>query len=254
MDVMALWRIAIDGALVFSVGYLALRLWRTQPPSIPLVAMRELDSSLRVLIRDAEHASKNLSEDLTRKKRQLEEVLYELERAETRASEVLSRASIERRQQEVDARTDKGGRRREDHAHEQPHRSAQSSEPTPPLVEARSVSLEHSRTKQPVNIFGEPIGAPESTENPAPVQASAPLRHQIEVEKVAQVNEQTTKSLEDIYSAAEQMLRAGQSLEQVAALSALPVDEVQMLAQLIEREGSQNRSERVEIQRERQVL
>ena len=67
-----------------------------------------------------------------------------------------------------------------------------------------------------------------------------PVRLTDRIEKIVEPesDEELTRSLEDIYSAAEAMLRAGEGIESIAARTKLPMSEVQMLAQLVEQEES----------------
>lgn len=125
----------------------------------------------------------------------------------------------------------------------------------------------------PRNIYGEPIGvAPAPPEVPIqsqPVQAygrsatvntgrsaadqgvgaqagEGSLVSQIEKEVSTQVMSERSgagraaksSGIEDIYASAEELLRAGQALESVAAETRLPVEEVRMIREIITRENS----------------
>jgi serine/threonine protein kinase HipA of HipAB toxin-antitoxin module len=99
-----------------------------------------------------------------------------------------------------------------------------------------------------VNIFGEPIVSHVSQPEPAQQQMTPESRRSLtkSIEKTIEPNVvkeeemQTidTQGLEEVYAAAEGLLRAGRDLRFVSSATSLPVEEVQMLARLMEEEGA----------------
>ncbi len=285
-----LWKLALDGALVASLLYMCLRFRGIGGPNVNIGHMRELESSLKRLLKEAERSSTTLGEELGRKKGQLEQLLFDIETAEQRINRSLDEAS-ELKRALIDASRRAGERPIQEAPATQNHRTHVSA------PEARSVSIQNEReatyepqspvapqyeqsipeppsfeslragnvsqpmpkaqqrpqrtqqaTSGAVNIYGEPI------------ENNASLRESIEKETTPQMimeaHQPVEQSLEDLYGAADDLLRAGQSLEHVARTTALPLDEVRMLSELIAREQyvQEQSGEGSPVKRETQVL
>jgi hypothetical protein len=86
MTSLAIAKLVIDGILLLSLSYVAFRLIGKQQPSTiaNLARLKELEISLKEVIRDADDAGRSLSDDLLGRKRDLEKVLTEVEGAESR--------------------------------------------------------------------------------------------------------------------------------------------------------------------------
>jgi len=255
MDYLSLWKLTIDGFFILAIGYLAYRLWQQSKQPVNLIALRELEVSLRGLLKEAERSGVQLSDELSRKKRALEQLLYDVEGAEQRIQRNLTEAdSSLRGMQERSAQAARAERVSHLATNEQElHRPAPSlqskasttsteayqpydyprvSRPAPSKVAESQPKPKVSRASNvPVNIYGEPIGS--SNDQRSSLADS--------IEKVIEpaMDEQLTRSLEDIYSSAEEMLRAGEKLERIAAITRLPIGEVQMLAQMVEQENQE---------------
>ncbi len=95
MTSIAVAKLIIDGLLLSSLIFVAFRmLGRQQPGAIAnLAKLKELESSLKEIVREADDASNNLSQELLGRKRDLEKVLSEAEGAESRFNK--SKASVE---------------------------------------------------------------------------------------------------------------------------------------------------------------
>jgi len=253
MDYLSLWKLTIDGFFILAIGYLAYRLWQQSKQPVNLIALRELEVSLRGLLKEAERSGVQLADELSRKKRALEQLLYDVEGAEQRIQRNLTEAdSLRRGMQERSAQTartelvNRATNNEQEFDRPAPSMESKSSttsseayqqydyprvsRPAPSKAAESQPQPKVSRaTKVPVNIYGEPIGSANDQ------------RHTLadSIEKVVEpaMDEQLTKSLEDIYSSAEDMLRAGEKLERIAAITRLPIGEVQMLAQMVEQES-----------------
>lgn len=82
-----------------------------------------------------------------------------------------------------------------------------------------------------VNIYGEPIGQASA---PQPSRTATPrLADSVEQQHSQNRSEPEAASMNSIYNAAEQLLRAGYDLQSVAAKTRLPLDEVRMLSQVV---------------------
>lgn len=86
MTSIALAKLIIDGLLLCSLIYVAFRMTAKQQPGTiaNLAKLKELESSLREIVQEADDASSNLSQELLGRKRDLEKVLTEAEGAESR--------------------------------------------------------------------------------------------------------------------------------------------------------------------------
>jgi|GEM_PF-3672423 len=259
MDYLSLWKLTIDGFFILAIAYLAYRLWQQSKHPVNLGALQELEASLRVLLKDSERSSAQLGEELSRKKRALEQLLYEVEGAEQRVQQGIQDADQIRRSLHGETLS-----------HRQPERSLPPEQNNSYLdepeivrneVESRVEPFHYPRvsrtkpinrtgdraevqreresqpTKQakgPVNIYGEPIAslAPEKEQKRS---LAASIEKTVEEPNS---DEQLTKSLEEIYASAEGMLRAGEKIESIAARTRLPLGEIQMLAQMVAQEES----------------
>jgi hypothetical protein len=104
------------------------------------------------------------------------------------------------------------------------------------------------------NVFGERLDSSESSVTPASAPRSNPLPRQplandIEVERVRPKPSQPTirrrdqTEMQDIYEAAERLLRAGEDVETVAAATRLPLDEVRKVSQIMISSDKASRSD-----------
>lgn len=210
MNQLALAKLVIDSLLVGAVVYLAMRSLRTGMSSMSTLAgsgaaareLRDLEISLKTLLRDADVSSQGLNSSLSRQQRNLEQLLSEISSTEARIAETIDAAnrSAARMRQEP---------RMQAHSPTMPRREIQ-----PPLIDERGeelIDLEEAgalkietgkgalsaasiaeihtspapRTHRPapaaalsapaVNVFGEPIGATTAPTSspPAPKRAAA---------------------------------------------------------------------------------
>ena len=103
----------------------------------------------------------------------------------------------------------------------------------PPLPPAAPAAEENEAIEY--NIYGEPIRRSASAARPA----KKSLAESVEREPVspnAGSGSEVQDELQRIYDAAESMLRNGRSLDSVAQATALPIDEVRMLSQMVAQE------------------
>jgi len=86
MDTFQLCKLATDVALILSVLYLSARFIRSHQSSVDTRELRDLEIVLKNLLKDADVASRALSESLTRRQQSLERVLSELDGGERRVA------------------------------------------------------------------------------------------------------------------------------------------------------------------------
>ncbi|MBX7137145.1 MAG: hypothetical protein K1X83_04105 [Oligoflexia bacterium] len=263
MEQIEIIKLAIDVTLAFSLGYLCLRLLRNPSPISTSRELQHLEGSLRSLIDEATRSGRALNDQLVRRQTDMERLLSEMSASESRINRTVAAANERRAALETEpARPARGQATEIEHAeyttparvpaepiwavapvtHQAPEppsfRAAPSNErhveqPTPAAVKPRSA-------KRQVNIYGEEIN--EATEPEVIPAAPAPrgLRSQIEKERVYGAESDPKRGIQDIYSAAEEMLKAGESLHKIAAVTNLPAEDLQMLAQVVRREQSVN--------------
>ena len=249
----------VDVALYCALGFLALRFLLSSSMSVGRGAgagagTQKLESSLRKLIKEAEHAGRALNDQLARRQRTLQRLLDEIEGGEQRLRELMS--SIQEAESELQFQgqvVEEAHRERTDYSEPYYMREPMSFESEPPSfesggqpayahgnqhqthqtqsdhthstsapieqgtslidqVEKESELPETEESWDDVNIYGEPIGeAPSVSTEPKMVRGSAQER------------------LQQVYDAAEELLRAGNDVESVAARTALPPGEVQSI-------------------------
>jgi hypothetical protein len=270
MEGIILWRLVIDGCLVLSVAVLSMRLWSMKGPTINVGLLKELEVTLRGLLREAESASLKLNAELAAKQKSLSQNLADAAEVEQRLDEALATATEIRR--DLTQKLKQGGKQARRKSTERPMQPEKVRR-TRPLPEQPVVRLEQqiervsvspstrqeipsrsSPAKVALNIYGEPISAQPITETPRPTSR---LRHAIEkiVEKQdapiihRNVASSPEASLENIYDKAEQLLREGMELESVAARTALPLEEVAMLSQIVEKDKRESNGFEVRDQR-----
>ncbi|MCB0331937.1 MAG: hypothetical protein KDD55_00490 [Bdellovibrionales bacterium] len=292
MTDLAFWKLALDGALVLSLIFFCVLYGRRS--AVSPRHLHGLEDSLRRIVKEADNASSGLAQELMKNKRELEQLLYDLETMETRLSKGIDEAdetrkallSTAKRVQSVGGEerkrtipeTSRVSERVVDH-HQAEERAEQVmyEMPEPPSFESmqnaqrqqiRSASEPQMNARpeskrpsassaverhaaasadhqQPVNIYGEPLGqGPNKTlyrETPEDVLSpQQPLA--ASVEKIVEERSPAidTAAIEEIYEAAEKLLRAGRDVRYVSAQTHLPMEEVQTIARML-RDARQER-------------
>lgn len=248
MTDMTLWQVGIDGALVASLLYMCFRFSRSNAgSSVDLGQLRTLETSLRRLVQEGERASGTLGSELSKRQHELEQLLFDLETVEGRVNKAMDEATEVRKQLRQSLSRVSTEDRPLEPAPQQHYTAPEpvtpsdqyNSIPEPPSFENLSATDSYQteqvqQVSQPqqhhaVNIYGEPIESPEDTGERTLIQS-------IEREVIHEERDEMKQSLEDLYGAADDLLRAGQSLENVSRATSLPLDEVKMLSQIIARE------------------
>ena len=105
MNNMEYLKLATDVMLMLSLGWLCLRFLRAPATGAHSARMAELDASLRSMLREAEVSSQGLSEQLQRRKKDLEKLLYDLESTEQRVGRTMT--SADERKQGIESHFEK---------------------------------------------------------------------------------------------------------------------------------------------------
>lgn len=276
MSDIALWKMLLDFCLLLSLAYLGYRISKSEGPGAKLPKLLELERSLKSIISEAQQAGSLLNRELQGRQRDLEKVLFDLETVESRMNRAVTSAEDRKGALELEIGKAKemirevantvsssvsGGisnRTPQVVGEQQSLNSVRDGivelrtkvdlfdlAPEPPSFVAKVAS----EGEKPVaiaakgvaktNIYGEPIVEPERVKRSGTVQnGKKALSKRIEVtEQNPYSRQEVLKSrLEDIYYAAETMLRAGGDIDSVASRTKLPLDEVRMLEQMVSRE------------------
>lgn len=245
MSQFEIWKLLTDVLLVGSLAFLCFR-FLTHGATNASAQAAELETSLRMILKEAESASALLNEQLSRRQQTLEKLLLEFQGAEERMRSALE-SSRQVRAEGSDASTSSAPRRAQPTVEPIPEpptfdvvRPPDLTPRAVPPVRGRAVEralgLQGEGAAIPRNIYGQPIAAAEPQ---AAASAYRPLRESIVQEAAPSPAESGVESgagLDEVYSAAEDLLRAGQSLEQVSTRTKLSLDEVRMLSQMLSRE------------------
>lgn len=247
-------KLVIDIALSCTIFYLAARVGRGRGPSAAkLQALQALEESLSSLLRDASGANGDLQRALQKEQKKLEELLFDIETVEQRVNKgfddaraayrslkkIIEHSAVaEKRLSAAYQRQDAQGQESRQALVPQNsanirQRSALASQVEMERVsnEQKSSDFQHTRQAEIQPSFTSP-----NRESLEP-KSSMSLRGQVQRESVVPGKRtqlpNAQQSLEDIFAHCEELLRAGQSMQEVAARVNLSVDEVERLQSLM---------------------
>lgn len=226
MSTLHQWQLVCDIALALSLLVAAIRFARQNTDS-STQQTRALEESLRRLLDEADTASRSLATELTRRQNSLERLLLDLESGEARISRALTSVDVAAEtlaSQEVRA------------AAKQPRPLVRQieieTEPVEPvrlsreIVEVPSLAADSGTATGGLNIFGEPIQAPPPKPTKTARSYSASTK----------ATEPIREDIEEIYNAAEAMLRAGKDLNEIQRTTRIPRADLDMLSEVVQRE------------------
>lgn len=229
MTTMQVIKLTIDIAILLSLCLLCALFFRSRGGAADTSRGDALLESLKQMVREAERAGSDLSAELSRQQRSLRQSLLEIDSAEERLRGLV---------RENDERYINHPR------YANPAIRTQSNEPILPEELSKAEDLEISsaaaryervpQSEPKKNVYGEVIKTSStgsfsdkgSRNEPVAVSAAKIVRR-------PESSKPLHKSLEDIYSAAEQMLKAGGSIKFVANYTNLPIDEVKKLSSML---------------------
>jgi len=261
MNQIQMWQLIVDIGLITSVLTMTMRAFKSSRLPSMLPKTRELEASLRSLIGDAETAGLQLNDQLLRREQNIQRALTEIQQSEARIAKAVAEAeALQEKLQTTRTETvrviqdlkngfERGVQTERARFEEQsaaPHVTtpqAVTSEPVPTPQPAStsnaaaqpSAFVEQTYSRTPLQRSVEVIATPE--------QGSAAQQGSIPASKTAGaggVNSMNATELQRIYKAAEQMLKKGESLEQVSAYMKLPIEGVRLLAEMIEIEREED--------------
>jgi hypothetical protein len=246
------WQLATDLLLLCSLVYLSFQFVRSPRINAQLRAVRELESALRVLVREADGAGRSLNDQLMRRQQALEKALIDADLTEQRLQKVVAAQSPSAATIEATASARNTTRQT---------RTAPDAEETTNSQLRRSIEVGQDNPQaqwNKVNIYGEPIQAEPISEAKAPGRAQqramrtySPLKAAVQTEIVAEETpmqptpskrserikpsavKEAEDAIEDLYATAEELLRAGEGLALVAARTNLPISDIRALSQMI---------------------
>lgn len=248
MEHLALWRLCTDILLLLSLGFLCFQFARSPRINSQLRVVRELEAALRVLVREADGAGRSLNDQLLRRQQSIEKAIIDADLAEQRIQRSVARVEdIERQAASTRVSNEENTLAKSAREEFVPPQA----KPARTQTRARlsdEIEIEQSETNKEVeprwgkvNIYGEPIGG-EATQakdielpknrskTPYGMKRATPAaRPQAEPSAL----QSTKQSIDDVYAAAEELLRAGNGLATVASHTNLPIEEIRALSQMI---------------------
>lgn len=252
MTQIMIWKLATDIGLVLSLMFFAYRFFRSRAPAVNIAELQELNSRLKAAVREADEAGRALSDQLQSRKQSLEKMLFDLETVEHRLNRsvtsaeeqkgsleiVIKRATSLARESSSQSTWDTAEKRLPrnelEMIVEEPAAPAFATALNPPVSEQSRIndwSKESAHNR--VEVISPPIqSAPPKRPNPY-IALSEVVEKEVD-SSTAPAN--VAASMEEIYTIAEKLLQTGRTLDEVAARTRLPIDELRMISQVIERE------------------
>jgi hypothetical protein len=251
----AWWNLGTDLCLFASLVWLGFKVI-TISTGTARGEMQELADGLKELLREADKAASNLNEQLSKRERSLERLLYDLESAEHRVGRALTTfedtikksesASVEAQRQAVAAvaqpivaQPSEQPKQRAVQAYQSKQR-----EPVIETIDEQDYALENVVVTEPqpraravrsqIEVKAQP-----SSEIERAKRVSTGLASQIEKEQIPQTSAARAQTMSKIAFAAERLLRAGKDIENVAALTRIPLRDLQEMQARISGDSSE---------------
>ncbi len=255
MNQIQMWQLIVDIGLITSVLTMTMRAFKSSRLPSMLPKTRELEVSLRSLIGDAETAGLQLNDQLLRREQNIQRALTEIQQSEARITKAIAdaealqdklqttRTETVRVIQDLKNGFERGVQTERARFEDQsaashvatPQAVPSEPAPTPQQTPTSHVAaqpsgfVEQTYSRTPLQRSVEVITTPEQSSTTR--QGSIPATKTARAEGIASMN---PTELQRIYKAAEQMLKAGESMEHVAAHMKLPIDGVRLLAEMIQ--------------------
>ncbi len=255
-------KVATDVSLILALLFLGYRICRSPRSAATIQQVGQLETSLRMLMKEADTASRGLNDQLLKRQQSLEKLLSDIESVDQ--SIVKSISNVDAKKTEIESlvreATRAGDQLTKNHSRQiietAPAMPALSQAPlegrildSSPIAEPESFGkriAQPTPKKAQTNIYGEPLGVePAQRAAIQPVPAKAPVRKatqrymqslarkvEREVSDAALAEPDLTSSIQEVYTAAEKLLKAGREPEFVAQATNLPLEEVEALQRL----------------------
>lgn len=270
MNQIQMWQLLVDIGLITSVLTMTTRAFKSSRLSSMLPKTRELESSLRTLIGDAEAAGLQLNDQLLRREQNIQKALSEIQQSEARIVKAIAdaealqgklqvtRAETVRVIQDLKQGFEQGVQsersRLEERtaAHESVPQAPRQAQSAPPSYAARHDERERGQEPEDTTFVAQSYGRSPLQQRVEVVQSpSRPLQREASVpsHQAAAQNAGTPTSAADlqrVYQSAEAMIKEGRAVESVASQMKLPVEGVKLLAQMIEIEREEDSKKKEE--------
>ena len=274
MNQIQMWQLLVDIGLITSVLTMTTKAFKSSRLSSMLPKTRELESSLRTLIGDAEAAGLQLNDQLLRREQNIQRALSEIQQSEARIAKAISEAEALQSKLQV-TRTEtirviqdlkqgfeQGVQSERSRLEERTAMSYQDVHQTPRSAQSAGLS-QTSRAE-----LRSPAPQREDASFVAQSYAPSPLQQRVELsqapsrpsQREAAASAAQAKSnnsgtphsaaeLQRVYQSAEILIKEGRAVESVASQMKLPVEGVKLLAQMIEIEREEDSKKREEDKR-----
>ena len=227
IEQISMWQMVIDLCLVTAILILAFRFVKSSRLQAMIPQLLETEARISRLIVEAESAAQHLNDTLLRREQNIHRYLADVEKCEKEIS--LSIVEAESLTKELSLLTEGAYRERKElqqslHAGKQIHHGS---------VPATSLPVMNETTSQTTS--GLVIEKEVFTTRSESRKASEWLEPEFQEESPQEVVvKNPLQRLQNIYKAAEDMLREGSSTEEVAEKTGLEIDGVSRLAEMIE--------------------
>lgn len=223
------WQMVVDLFLVSTVLITTFRWARGDRSQNLIPKTMELEASLRSLILEADGAGRHLNDQLLKREQSLQKLLDDI----TAADQKIQRAVA-------------SGEERAIYLEKEEEKARVLISELQGVLREFKEQLQSDATKEQESVRPaprQPAPAPRQTEIPserAPQMREQYLEREVVVKEVAPPQQAVYREkmghqeLQQVYAAAESMLKQGQELSQVSAKTRLPVEEIQLLSQMIE--------------------
>ena len=264
MNQIQMWQLLVDIGLITSVLTMTTKAFKSSRLSSMLPKTRELESSLRTLIGDAEAAGLQLNDQLLRREQNIQKALSEIQQSEARIVKAIAdaealqgklqvtRAETIRVIQDLKQGFEQGVQsersRLEERAaaHESVPPAPRQAQSTPPSYPARHEQREQSPSLEDTTFVAESysrsplqqrVELSQSPTRPQQRESSLPSSQASAQSAGAPTS---AADLQRVYQSAEAMIKEGRAVESVASQMKLPVEGVKLLAQMIEIEREED--------------
>lgn len=260
MNQIQLWQLLVDIGLITSVLTLTTRAFKASRLPGMLPKTRELESSLRALIGEAEAAGLALNDQLLRREQNIQKALLEIQQSEGRIAQALadaeslqSKLQVTRNEtvrviQDLKVGFERGVQTERARAEER-----QTAVVSPPQQPAQSAPLPPPPSAQYIE---ERAAAERRADFVEQTYPRTPLQRSVEVSTASQnladsggtgpavsaalSTPSSAADLKRVYQSAEILIKEGNAVESVASRMKLPVEGVKLLAQMIEIEREED--------------
>ena len=260
MNQIQMWQLFVDIGLITSVLTMTTKAFKSSRLSSMLPKTRELESSLRTLIGDAESAGLQLNDQLLRREQNIQRALSEIQQSEARIMKAIADAeALQGKLQTTRTETIrviqdlKQGFEQGVHS----ERSRLDERVSPELSNvpqmprsAQPVPTSHVPEQEDTTFVAQSYTRAPSQNRVEPSQSSSQSTQKETSPATPRAKPQSTEAptsasdLQRVYRSAELLIKEGKAIESIASQMKLPVEGVKLLAQMIEIEREEESKKR----------